>query len=157
MNKKKNKKEAKKKNYKILENKIRVVSHKNIDNSFDKKYTYYIMYFEKMEMLVIFKGDISNKNKTELPILTIGLDELYNVNFRIPQKLKDMSLEFKQENKLIMLKFQDESIKDQMGDILKKKIKENKSLEKKVEKYNKTERKYYIAKILESKLKRNEF
>lgn len=141
----------KKPKYKILEDKIKILNYTKFEKPLNKGLNYYLIYFIDLDLISIFVGDHSKRKKTELPILIIKITELYNINYRIPQKLNDIFLEFIAEDKDLMLQFQSEELKNQMGDKLKKKLKILKANPKKEEnEYTDVEQKYKIAKIIET-------
>ena len=134
----------------LVEDKVYVLDYMNFGStSFSGLYT--VIYFKELNLIALFRGDQTKRTKIELPYHVIYINELLNVNFRIPQQLYNLIIDFKEEDKSIVIKFQDEKIKDNIGDSLKKAIKKNeKSSEEEISKYTRIEMKYKLAKILES-------
>ena len=152
MGKKGKDKGNKKEKYKILENKIRVLNSNKFEKPLNQSLNYYLIFFIDLDLISIFVGDHSKRKKTELPILIIKISEIHNVNFRIPQKLNDIFIEFNDEEKDLTIQFQDEDLKNEMGNKLKKKLKllkKNPQNSDETE-YTDVEQKYKIAKIIET-------
>lgn len=134
----------------IKENKVRITSASKFEDV-DITAQYYFMYFMEMNVIAIYKGDHSKRKKIELPFLLIRLKDIQNVNFRIPQMLNDMSVDFTEDSKSLGFKFNDEDVKNDIGNSIKKIIKTQEKLKDTPENsYSDVELKYKIAKILET-------
>ena len=139
-----------KKQLTLIENKIRILEQTRFYNV-DTSAQYYLVYLIELNTLAIFKGDHYKKKKIELPFIIMRIKDFSNVNIRIPQKLNDMSMEFTSDNKEILLRFQDEAVKNEIGNKIKNLKKKPDSLNNGEEaNYTDIELKYKIAKILES-------
>ena len=143
------KESSNKKKLATIENKIKF-SETNGFEGIDLHSHYYLIYFTDLNTIAIFKADLSKKKKIELPYMLLNIKNMTNINFRIPQKLNDLMISFDQEKSLSM-RFQDESVKNELGDKIKKLIKQPEKLKDGIEtKYTVVELKYKLAKLLES-------
>lgn len=134
----------------IIENKIKLLEAEKFGD-IDMAPQYYLMFFVDMNTVAIFKSDMSKRKKIELPFMIFRLKDLLNINFRIPQKLTDLTIEFQEENKVLTMKFQDEAVKNELGDKIKKTLKNSEALKSGPEEvYSDVELKYKIAKLLEA-------
>lgn len=134
----------------IIENRVKILSATCFGN-IDTSPMYYAMLFVEMSAIGIFNIDMSKRTKMELPNIIIRLKDFINDYFRIPKRLLDISFEFDDENKAMVLKFQDETVKNEFGDKIKKLTKNRQSLESGVaQHYTDVELKYMIAKTLEN-------
>lgn len=134
----------------LIESNVRITQaalFKDIDLSLQ----YHLIYLVDVNALAIFKGDQSKRNKTELPYLIIRTKSLINVNFTVSQRLNDLILYFHEENKMLNLRFPNESVKNEIGDKIKRSPKQTDKFEDNLDdSYSDIELKYKIAKILET-------
>jgi len=139
--------------------------------------SYYLIYFQEENCIAFYKKSQKDRSQIDLPMEIFYLEDLGNVNFRIPQKLKDLNLVFKpdkatdrdqcqtMDDPKISLSFENESEKNQMGDFMKKRIRDIQAeLERRVageepnesilpsREYNLVELKYKLAKMMEGEL-----
>lgn len=130
----------------------------------------YLIYFVDENLVALYRSNQKKRNNTELPIEIFYLEELQNLNFRIPQKLNDLEFIFKKEDKSLVLYFSSETIKNEIGDFMKKQVKKILSeIEKKqsgkdfdesifpVRDYTLIEMKYKLAKQMEGQLKSRKY
>lgn len=138
---------------------------------------YYLIYFQDENCIAFYKKSQRERTQIDLPVEIFYLEDLSNVNFRIPQKLNDLHLVFKPDKAVdrdpaqnpddpkICLTFDSESEKNQMGDFMKKKIRDIQAeVERRLEgeepnesvlpprEYNLVELKYKLAKMMEGDL-----
>ena len=155
-----NKKDSKKKKtLNLMEGIIKISNTSGINEKLERNSTYYLIYFIDEKCLAIFKSNLSSRKKIELPIIVIYIEDLQNVNFRIPQKLLDMTVEFHKPGRSLDLVFGSEARKNEIGDRVKKEIKKG-VLDPSyfsARKYTVVEFKYKIAKMLEGRLIRCRF
>lgn len=151
------KKDKKQKTMSLMECGIKIREADGFEEILPAFISLHFIYFIDFKTIAIYQRDQSERTQTDLPWIVIYIEEILNINFRIPQKVNDMSLEFHTENKRMLLIFDDESMKNQIGDKMKKEIKRvNTEPEARMQReYSKIEFKYRIAKQMEGKLSRN--
>lgn len=151
------KRDKKQKTVNLMECGIKVREAEGFEETFPAFMYLHFVFFIDFKTIAIYQRDQSKRIQTDLPWIVIYIEEILNINFRIPQKVSDMSLEFHTENKRLLLIFDDESMKNQIGDKMKKEIKRvnNEPDAKMQREYTKIEFKYRIAKQMEGGLNRN--
>ena len=115
---------------------------------------YYLVYFEYYMAIALFRNDYTKPKPMELPEYLFKVSQLLKINYKIPLKPLEMTIEFKCTEASIDLQFKDETFKAKLGHLLNKKIKEEistKTVENESHSNTDIELKYKLAKLMEVK------
>lgn len=143
--KKENKEETE---VKIYESKVKVISYppslKHLPSNL------YCIYFEKLSIFTLFKANLEDKTKLELPILILQVYDIKSITFRVANAEDHIIISLVEEPDIsLTLSFVNVDIKNYIGHTINKKIKA--TSEKEPIRYSLVEWQYKIAKILEKK------
>lgn len=152
------------KKIKLLEDNVQILKIDRLQGPLSID-SYYFIYFIDENCIAFYKKNQKSRLSSDLPLELIFLEDLLNVNFRIPQKLNNLDLNFKNEGSFLSLFFQNEMNKNEVGDHMKKQIKKmSVEWEKKVNgkefdakiipdrEYTSVELKYKLSKMMEGLL-----
>lgn len=94
---------------------------------------YFLVYFVDHHCVALYLRSQLEDDVIDPPLEVIYLESLETINFRIPEKLNSLEMNFGVENQAIMFEFEDEAKKNLIGDTLKKQHKKLKDETRKLE------------------------